>query len=352
MHSAVRRVDADPAVDSHYEQLREARSILRHEADALVGLADRLDASFCAAVETICNCAGCVIVTGMGKAGLIGRKISATLASTGARSHFVHPAEALHGDLGAIHADDVVLALSNSGETDEVRRLTEHVRQRRIPVIAFTADEHSTLAGNADVALTLGRLREAGINGLAPSTSTTAMLALGDALALVVSRAKGFTARDFAAFHPGGSLGDRLRPVSEIMRKSAELRIAPQTATVREANAAGRPERGTIPIAVGLRRTGAVMLVDAEGRLSGLFTDSDLARLLEHRRDDQIDRPVEDVMTTNPLTIHQDALLTDVVDVMSGRKVSELPVVDSEGRPVGLIDITDVIGLLPQEAAA
>ena len=325
------------------EQLREARSVVQQEADALVDLARRIDSTFCEALHVLASCAGCVIVTGMGKAGLIGQKIAATLSSTGTRAHFLHPAEAVHGSLGCLHRHDVLLTLSNSGETDEICRLIPTVRQMGVPIIAITAVSSSTLGTEADVTLELGRLREAGAHGLAPSTTTTAMLALGDALALVLSRMKGFTPQQFAVFHPAGSLGRKLKTVGDMMRTAGEMRIAPETSTIRQVFVGlGRPGR----------RTGAVMLVDAEQRLSGIFTDSDLARLLEQRRDGQLDRPIHESMTPRPLTTRADALILEVVEILSARKVSELPVVDGDGRPIGLIDITDVIGEVPGEADA
>lgn len=325
---------------THVEQLRQARAVLRSEAGALEEIAGRLDSRFCAAAELIFQCAGHVVVCGMGKAGLIGQKITATLSSTGTRSIFLHPAEAVHGDIGCLHDDDVFLALSNSGETDELCQLIPVVRRMQIPVIAVTAQASSTLGSSVDVVIELGRLREAGVHGLAPTTSTTAMLAIGDALALVVSQQKQFSPQQFAMFHPGGSLGHRLKKVSEVMRTADDLRIESERATPREVYR-NRQHPG--------RRTGAVMLTDTDNRLSGLFTDSDLARLVEQRRDSQLDRPISEVMTTNPMTISPTSLLSEAVELLSMKKFSELPVVDPSGKPVGLIDITDVISLMPSE---
>lgn len=325
---------------SQLEQLREARAIVRQEGEALLAVADRLDASFCAAVELIRSAPGTVLVSGMGKAGLIGRKIAATLSSTGTPAHFLHPGEAVHGDLGCLDRDDVLLALSNSGETEELCRLLPIVRRLEAPIVAITASDSSTLGREADVTVALGRLHEAGPYGLAPSTSTTAMLAIGDALALVLAKLKGFTPQQFAVFHPGGSLGRRLSHVRDVMRRGDELRIARDEAPIREVFVSlGKPGR----------RTGAVMLTDSDGRLTGLFTDSDFARLFENRQEMRLDEPIARVMTTAPLTIAPDALLAEAVELLSQRKVSELPVVDDEGRPIGLIDITDVIGLMPCE---
>lgn len=193
---------------SHVEQLREAKRIIEHEATALRNVALELDARFCAATDRILTCTGCVVITGIGKAGLIGQKIAATLSSTGTRSHFLHPAEAVHGDLGCVRSDDMMLILSNSGETEEVCRLLPVLQRMKIPIIALTATAHSTLAQAADVVITIGQHREAGLHGLPPSTTTTAMLAVGDALALVLARMRGFSPQDFAVFHPAGSLGE------------------------------------------------------------------------------------------------------------------------------------------------
>lgn len=320
------------------EQLREARSILQDEADALRTLAQRLDASFCDAVQHIYDCRGSVIVTGIGKAGLIGQKIAATLSSTGTRSHFMHPVEAVHGDLGCLHADDVLLALSNSGETEEVLRILPIVSRFGVPIVAVTASKRSSLGSAAAAAICMGKLDETGPHGLAPSTSTTVMLAIGDALALVLARMKSFSPQQFAVFHPGGSLGRKLATVGEIMRPRDELRIASAASTVREV---------FVNLQKPGRRSGAVILVDDKGRLCGLYTDSDLARLLERRADDRLDGPINEVMTKRPFTTSPQTRLGDVVQLLSQNKLSEIPVVDSDHRPVGMIDITDVIGLVP-----
>ena len=326
---------------SQFEQLRSGREIIRAEAEALLDLARNLDAAFLKAVDLISRSSGSVIVCGMGKAGLIGKKITATLSSTGTRAHFLHPAEAVHGDMGCLHSDDILLALSNSGETEELLLVVPQAKRMGMPIIAITATEQNSLAQQADIVLSIGRLREACRWGLAPSTSTTAMLGLGDALALVVSEVNGFEPHNFAQFHPGGSLGQKLRPVSEIMRPRQELRIASDAETVRNVIAStARPGR----------RSGAVLLVNDSETLSGIFTDSDLARLLESRRDAVLDQPIASVMTAQPVSVRSDAIFSEIVDLLSVRKISEIPVVDEHRIPVGLIDITDVIGWLPQQA--
>ncbi len=326
---------------SDFETLRYGREVVAVEARALATLAERLDGSFCEAVDVIRATRGSVIVTGIGKAGMIGQKLTATFASTGARAHFLHPAEAFHGDLGRVHADDVVLALSQSGETSEVLQLLPALKQFGVKLIAMTASAKSTLGRAADVVLPLGRLEEACPLGLAPSTSTTVMLALGDALALVVSRQRGFKAEDFARFHPGGALGVKLSAVDDHMRLLSECRTAGANQTIREVLVKGmRPGR----------RSGAIMLVDAAGRLVGLFTDSDLARLVERRNDAALDAPIGEVMSRSPATVRSGDRMTIAIEILTERKFSELPVVDAQGRPVGMIDVTDVVGMLPEHA--
>jgi len=307
------------------DEVREARDVIRHEAQVLQELSRRIDATISDAVALIRECAGTVIVTGMGKAGLIGKKITATLSSTGTRAMFLHPAEAVHGDVGCVRGDDVVLALSNSGETEEICRLLPILQNIGAPVLAITAHATSTLGREAAVTIELGPIREAGPMGLAPTASTTAMLAVGDALALVVSRSRGFTRQQFALFHPGGSLGQQLTAVEEIMRRGEQLRVASDLMTVRSAISC----HGSLH-----RRTGAVMLVDEAGRLTGVFTDSDLARLLEQRKDQTLDEPIQLVMTRTPKTIDPSANLADAVELMSVHRISELPVVDTNGNPL------------------
>lgn len=328
---------------SPFEQLREGRQILQQESLTLAQLAKRLDQEFCRAVELLAHCRGSVIVSGMGKAGLVGQKIMATLASTGTHSHYLHPAEAVHGDLGRVHRDDVMLILSQSGETEEVVRLLPSLAEFGVPIIAITAQATSTLGKAATVVLELGHLEEACALGLAPSTSTTAMLALGDALALVVSQMRNFSREDFARFHPAGSLGRKLSKVEHHMRPLEQCRVALDSKTIREV---------FVNVSVPGRRTGAIMLVSPDGKLTGIFTDSDLARLFENRRDHELDAPIGRVMTANPLTAQLGSRMTEAVTLMARRKISELPVVDAEGKPAGLIDVTDVVGILPSPPPA
>jgi arabinose-5-phosphate isomerase len=324
------------------DRLSYARQVVRAEAAALELVARRLDAAFLQAVDLFLRCPGRIAITGTGKSGDVGQKIAGTLNSTGTRCYVLDATRAVHGDLGMVHPNDIALVLSHSGESEEILRLLDPIRQLALALVALTGNGQSALARKADLALVYGPLEEVCPLGLAPSASTTAMVALGDALAFVLSRQRNFTREDFARYHPAGSLGRRLVKVEAVMRQGADLRLASADDTVRAVfGRSGR--RG--------RRTGAVMLTDADGRLCGLFTDSDLARLFEQRRDGDLDRPIRGVMTADPLTVPQGARVADAVEVLRRHKISELPVVDARGRPVGLLDITDLIGLVPAEDA-
>jgi arabinose-5-phosphate isomerase len=325
------------------DRLSYARQIVRSEAAALELVAERLDDSFLQAVDLLYRCPGRIAITGTGKSADVGQKIAGTLNSTGTRAYVLDATRAVHGDLGMVHPNDVVILLSHSGESEEIVRLLGPLRQLALALVALTSNGGSTLARQSDVALVLGPLEEVCPLGLAPSTSTTAMIAVGDALAFVLTRMRRFTREDFARYHPAGSLGRKLVKVEAVMRRGDDLRLASSAATVREVFSRTR-RRG--------RRTGAVMLTDADARLHGLFTDSDLARLFEQRRDLALDRPINEVMTVNPITVPVGTRMVDAVDIFRDRKISELPVVDAAGRPVGLLDITDLIGLLPQDDAS
>lgn len=330
-----------PPVLEDSARLDYARQIVRAEAAALELVADRLDDSFLQAVDLFLGCPGRIAITGTGKSADVGQKMAGTLNSTGTRAYVLDSTRAVHGDLGMVHPTDVVLALSHSGESEEIVRLLTPLKQMALALVALTSNAHSTLAQKADVALVYGPLEEVCPMGLAPSTSTTAMIAVGDALAFVLSRLREFTPEDFARYHPAGSLGKKLVKVEAVMRQGQDLRLANCHETVRTVFAQAR---------VG-RRTGAVMLTGTDGRLAGLFTDSDLARLFEQRRDHALDRPIGEVMTAAPITVGLGTRVADAVDILTRKKISELPVVDGEGRPVGLIDITDLIGLVPKEEA-
>jgi len=331
-----RRTSSAKITLSAEEQLRAAREIVRREAAGVWKVSYRLDSAFCEVVKLLYTSKGCAIITGMGKAGLIGQKIAATLSSTGTRAHFMHPAEAFHGDLGSIHSDDVVVMLTQSGETAEVVQLLPSLRDFRVPLVAITASRSSTVGRAATVTIELGDLEEVCSLGLAPSTSTTAMLAVGDAIALVLSKMRNFQADDFARFHPGGALGRKLSRVDEIMRPLAECRCASDSLSIRDVIVAcTKPGR----------RSGAIMLTDKSGRLTGLFTDSDLARLFERRDESALDRPIKEVMAARPTTVPSGTRVGDAVGLLAQRKFSELPIVDKAGRPIGLVDVTDVVGL-------
>ena len=334
----------DPPVTpaTRLERLRLIREVVAAEAAALNRVASAIGPAAVDAAERIAACTGSVIVTGVGKAGLVGQKLVATLASTGNRAHFLHPSEAVHGDLGRVGPEDLVWAISNSGRSDELLRIAPHLRSHSAGLIVMTASEHNPLAELADVVVTLGQHPEADPLGLAPTTTTTVMLAIGDAIAVLASRLVGFQSSDFARFHPGGSLGHQLAPVDQLMRPLAACRTAPAGGTVRETMiATGRTGR----------RTGAVMLLSDQGEIVGLFTDSDLAKLLQNRRDDLLDGPIADVMTTSFQKVDSGTRLIDAIAILRDRHISELPVVDPAARPLGLLDITDVIAVaaIPSE---
>lgn len=336
-------------------ELAFARSVLEAEAAAVGRLARDLDDNFTRAVGLIDACSasgGTVLVTGLGKSGLIGAKISATFASLGIPSHSVHPSEAAHGDLGRFRSTDTVLAISFSGETEEVVNLAALLRQDGLPIISITggatrldpdhspggpdAPGKSSLERLASVTLRLGVVTEAA--GIAPTSSTTATLALGDALALAAARRRNFSDYDFARRHPGGALGGLLRPVTEVLRFVAgkNLPVAPMNATV----------RGALESAAAVaRRPGALLLVDpATGALAGIFTDADLRRLvLENPA--AIDAPIERVMTRRPRTLPADALVKDAVHMIKEHRQDEIPVVGRDGRPLGILDVQDLIAM-------
>jgi len=319
--------------------LKLARRALRAEAGAIGELAEMVGEDFARAAEMLFACRGKTVLTGVGKAGIIARKISATLASTGTSSIFLHPVEALHGDLGRVARLDVVIALSHSGSSEEIVRLLDHLKKRGARLVAFTGDRESVLGRHADVTLCYGQVEEACPHGLAPTVSTTCMLALGDALALTVMRMRNFTPEDFAAFHPGGSLGRKLLKVEEamILRKDERLAVVADSLALGEALA--QAEKGS-------RRTGAMLLADGDGRLSGILTDADLRRvLLAHPGEDILSQPVSRFMTGNPKHVRVGTLASEALATMSALRIDELPVVDDDGRPVGVIDVQDLMGI-------
>ena len=315
------------------DRLARAAEVIRLEAQTIAGLIERLDGRFEEAVERILGCRGQVIVTGMGKAGLVGAKLSATFASTGTPSIALHPTEAMHGDLGRIRPDDVVLVLSNSGNTEELKNLLPHVRRIGAAIVAVTGEPDSAVAKLCDCVLDLGRVDEACPLGLAPTASTSAMMALGDALAMVVLAERGFSREDYARYHPAGALGRKLLKVGEIMRTGNELPLVPLGTSVVDvfrtmSRTAGRP--------------GAALIVDRAQRLVGIFTDGDLRRLLE-RGIAQLEQPVDGFMGRAPKTIGPDALVDDAERLLRVHKIDQLAVVDEAGKAVGLVDVQDLL---------
>ena len=314
--------------------LEYARRGVRGEATALGVLLRRMGKEFLAAVDLVVDCRGNVVVTGLGKSGLIGQKISATLASTGTPSLYLHAAEALHGDVGRVRRDDLVLAISFRGETEEVLRVVPVVKKIGARLVSITGNPKSRLAKWSDVALDLGPIAEACPMGLVPTSSTTATLALGDALAMTAARRRNFSREDYALFHRGGSLGRQLMTVGEIMRSGGEVPTVAPGSTVLEA-------MGAVS-GIGGARAGATLVVDARGRLVGIFTDGDLRRRLG-RGKAFLDLPISDVMTRDPVTVRDGTLVAEALKILKDRKIDEVPVLDGRGRPVGLLDVQDIL---------
>ena len=315
--------------------IEQARQVLAIEAAAIEALIPRINGQFTEAVTMILACKGRVIVTGMGKSGLVGKKIAATLASTGTPSFFLHPAEGIHGDLGMVTADDIVLALSNSGETGEIISIIPAIKRIGAPIIAMCGREQSTLAQTAEVFLDVSVCQEACPLGLAPTASTTATLAMGDALAVALLSERKFTPEDFALFHPGGSLGRKLLlTVENIMHSGEDNPIVSLDKTVKEAL--------FIMTAKGL---GVTSVVDDDQRLVGIVTDGDIRRGLEQGHD-FLDKPVTDLMTKTPRTITSDKLAAQALSIMEKNKprpITVLPVVDAHQRAIGIIHLTDLL---------
>lgn len=314
-----------------------SKEVIAAEAAAISKMTDVVDESFVAALELLHDVKGSVIVTGMGKAGLIGQKISATLASTGTRSHFLHPAEAVHGDLGRVQGGDVVIALSHSGQTDEIVRLIDPFKQQQVKIIAVTGDSNSKLATYSDVVIDIGKLEEACPLGLAPSVSTTCMLAIGDALAFTVMKARDFGVEDFARFHPGGSLGSMLITVGQSMmfKSDDKLPVTNQNDTIEQMNENLKD----------VRRRGAVMIVDDENRLVGIITDADLRRVMVEKGKDVFACLSKDIMTPNCKFVTENTLAAEAMAIFHKYRIDELPVVDDNNHPVGMIDVQDIVAI-------
>ncbi len=329
--------DADGKTDAR----AFAQRVLDAEAEAVRRIP--LDDHFDAAVQLVTKAAerhGSLVVSGLGKSGHIGQKLSATFASTGTPSHFVNPVEAVHGDLGRIRAGDATLLLSYSGNTEEIVHLAELLKPDALPMIALVGPEGSDLEKLADVTLHVGDVTEACPNELAPSSSTTAMLALGDALALAVSRQRRFSADDFAKYHPGGGLGRQLTPITAAMR----FRVGENLPLIHEAMPLPQAFKLAQPADPSLRRAGALVVVDDHGVLVGVFTDGDLRRLTFGDHAD-MNAPIGQVMTRDPRCLLDDAVVRDAVRLMRETRIDELPVVDAQHQPVGLIDVQDLVTL-------
>ena len=315
--------------------LETAKNVLKIEAEAILELIPRLDEEFEQALRMILDCRGRVVITGMGKSGLIGRKISATLASTGTPSFFLHPAEGVHGDLGMVTENDVVIALSNSGETAELLQILPSVRRIGAKLIALCGEGNSTLSKAADIFLNAKVQKEACPLGLAPTASTTAALAFGDALAISLQSLREFTADDFAVFHPGGSLGRKLLlTVNDVMHKGTDNPLVEQNKTMREAL-----------FIITDKGLGAVTVVDENGVMQGVLTDGDVRRGLE-KGYEFLDRAVKELMTKTPKTITKEKLAAEALHIMEKnqpRPITVLPVVDKDKKAVGLLHMTDLV---------
>ena len=315
------------------EIIEEGKRVVRVELEAVRALLDRIDESFAEAVELLYRCRGRVVVTGMGKSGIIGRKIAATLASTGTPSFFLHPAEGVHGDLGMLTRQDVVVAISNSGRTKEVLEVIPVVKRLGLKLIAMTGDMGSELAKRADVVLDVSVEREACPLGLAPTSSTTAALVMGDALAMALLKKKGFKREDFAIVHPAGSLGKKLLlRVEDLMHTVNEVpMVLPRT-----------PMKDVV-IEISEKRLGMTTVVDEEGRLVGVITDGDLRRLIERMGKAMFDATASEVMTKRPKVIERDALAVRALNEMEKYSITSLVVVDAEGKVEGVIHLHDLL---------
>lgn len=314
-------------------RVAHASKVLELEAAAIRGLIPLLGPSFDRAIDALLQCSGRIVVSGIGKAGLIGAKISATLASTGAPSFFLHPSEALHGDLGRVRREDVVLLLSNSGESTEVLQIIDPVRKIGAAILAVTGNPESGLARGADLVLDCGRAPEACPLGLAPTTSTAALLALGDALAMTLLLERRFETTDYARFHPGGALGRSLMVVGEVMRQGDRMTVVASGTSAHDALIAINGTKG---------RPGAAIVVGDDERLVGFVTDGDLVRRLEEGPE-FLQRPVDEVMTRGPTVIPKDRLASDALRLLREHRIDQIPVVDDAHRPVGLLDVQDLL---------
>ena len=315
------------------EQIKEqGRRVLDIEAQAVRNLKRSVDDTFVEIVDAILDCTGRIVMTGMGKSGFIAEKLAATLSSTGTPSFFLHPAEAIHGDLGMVQEEDIVIAISNSGETDEVLNILPVVKRIGAQIIAITGSLDSTMAENADYVLDSGVEEEACPMDLAPTASTTAALALGDSLAMALVAVRDFEPEDFALYHPGGSLGKRLLlTVDDVMHVRERNPVVSQDTTLKE----------TL-FKMTSTRMGAASVVDEAGKLVGIIADGDIRRQLE-KSADLLTRPVKELMTTDPVRITSDKLAAEALKIMQDREINDLPIVDKEDQPIGLINFQDLL---------
>ena len=314
----------------------QAKRVLRIEADAVAALIDRVDHRFDQAVDLILQCRGRVVVTGMGKSGHIGTKIAATLASTGTPALFLHPAEGIHGDLGMVTRGDVVIAISNSGETEELSRMLPSLKRLGIRIIALTGNPGSVLGKNSDVVIDVGVKEEACPLGLAPTASTTATLAMGDAIAVALLDRRGFREEDFACYHPGGSLGKRLLlRVRDLMHTGDAVPMVTEETLIRDAI-----------YEISSKKMGVTAVVAAAGRLSGIISDGDLRRWMEKTEktgDNLLAKRARDIMTRDPKVIGENALAAEAVGVMESSSITCLLIVDADSRPVGVVHLHDLL---------
>lgn len=308
-----------------------ARKVLRIEAEAVMGLLERLDGDFDRAVDLLYSCKGRVVVTGIGKSGIIGKKIAATLTSTGTPALFLHPAEGVHGDLGIVRRGDAVIAISYSGETEELTRILPLLKRLEVQVIAMTGGRDSTLAKYSDVMLDVSVKEEACPLGLAPTASTTATLAMGDALAVALLEQRGFQAEDFAFNHPSGSLGRRLLRVKDLMHAGDSLPVVKVSQPVKE-----------VLFEITAKRLGMTTVIDEQGKMAGIITDGDLRRALE-RSVNLLESTAEEIMTRSPRQISADALAAEAVAIMEDHSITSLVIVGSDGRPEGVVHLHDLL---------
>lgn len=313
--------------------IERGREVLTIEANGIIELVDRLGQEFEETVDLLYCCKGRIVVTGIGKPGVIGRKFSATLASTGTPSLCLHPAEAVHGDLGMVVKNDVVVAISNSGETEELIKLVPVIKKIGAKLVLLTGNIESTLAQHSDICLDVSVSREACNLGLVPTASTTAALAVCDALAVVLLEKKGFNIKDYAFYHPGGTIGKKLLEVKDVMRTGAACAMVTKDTMVKD-----------VLLAITKARAGSASVVDENGQLCGIFTDGDLRRSLE--KDPEITtKSVAEAMTENPITLSPHMLAAAALNIIKERRVDELLVVDDRGCPLGIVDEKDLLGI-------